>query len=108
MATKKTEPQITKKRVTLTNGTHRVVDYVREDFLDAYVKAAREQTEPDGSKSWPWVDVSTEYDAGPGGYHGQTHVPAHLDHELAGQTFPATDPGTRRITDALDDFKPEG
>lgn len=93
-----TEPQVTKRRVTLADpiptkgedgqwvipGGHGAVDYVRPDFLEAYVADAKTR--------WGSVVVSEEPDAGPGGYHGQTHVPAHLDHELAGQTFPATTP----------------
>jgi hypothetical protein len=84
-------PEITKRRVTMrsvslaANGdtvVHEAVDYVRPDFLDAYVA--------DASKRWQFVQVSEEPDAGPGGYHGQTHVPVELDHELAGQTFAAT------------------
>lgn len=91
MARTKPDERVTKRRVTMTSisalpdgdvATHRAVDYVRPDFLDAYVAAARE--------NWQTVEVSDEPDAGPGGYHGQTHVPAHLDHPLAGQTFPAT------------------
>lgn len=88
------EEQITKKRVTmksvslLPNGgvDERVaVDYVREDFLDAYVA--------DAQTRWQFVQVSDEYDAGPAGYHGQTYVPEALDHPLAGQVFEATTPG---------------
>jgi hypothetical protein len=89
---------ITKRRVTMRSviavpkdelfpdgfAEHIAVDYVRPDFLEVYVAAARE--------NWQTVEVSDEPDAGPGGYHGATHVPAHLDHPLAGQTFPATDP----------------
>ena len=89
-------PEITKRRVTMTNvvpagrdadgvlqyHNHEVVDYVRPDFLDAYVA--------DAKKRWQLVEVSDEPDAGPDGYDGQTHVPASLDHPLAGQTFPAT------------------
>lgn len=92
------EPEITKRRVTMTsvvvNGfnsdgtpnieTHQAIDYVRPDFLDAYVADARTR--------WQDVTVSDEPDAGPAGYHGETVVPAGLDHELAGQTFAATDP----------------
>jgi len=59
------------------------VDYVRPDFLDAYVAHAQ--------GNWQVVTVSEEPDAGPGGYDGQTHVPTVLDHPLAGQTFAATD-----------------
>lgn len=93
------DEQITKKRVTMTSvvaagvdakgkqlyNTHEAVDYVREDFLDAYVAA--------NLRNWQQVVVSDGYDAGPGGYHGETHVPAHLDHPLAGQTFAATPEG---------------
>jgi hypothetical protein len=95
--TKKADPRVDKRRVTMTNfGVGGVdsngapvvtkiekVDYVRPDFLDAYLAAAQGQ--------WQNVTVSDEPDAGPGGYDGPTHVPAELDHPLAGQTFPATD-----------------
>lgn len=93
----KTDPRVDKRRVTMTTHsadtdadgnpvvkTMQVVDYVRPDFLDAYVADARTR--------WQHVDVSDEPDAGPGGYHGATHVPGNLDHELAGQTFEATTP----------------
>lgn len=84
----KTDPRVDKRRVTMsipidsakTGGP--VVDYVRPDFLEAYVADARTR--------WQIVDVSEEPDAGPGGYHGATHVPARLNHPLAGQTFAAT------------------
>jgi hypothetical protein len=89
------DSRVDKRRVTMTsfvvNGVdedgkpvvnkHEAVDYVRPDFLDAYVAAAE--------ANWQSVTVSDEPDAGPGGYEGATHVPAHLDHELAGQTFEA-------------------
>lgn len=92
-----TDETITKRKVTLTNvvevpvsddfpngsATHVVEDYVRPDYLDAYVKDAKTR--------WQIVTVSDEPDAGPAGYHGATHVPEGLDHELAGQTFAATD-----------------
>lgn len=91
----KQDPRIDKRRVTMTNwitipdddGNPQTfpqiaTDYVRPDFLDAYVADARTR--------WASVVVSDEPDAGPAGYHGQTHIPAHLDHELAGQTFAAT------------------
>jgi hypothetical protein len=87
------DPRVTKKRVTsvaystVLDGDgnpvvnkHEVVDYVREDFLDAYVDGQR-------AAGWQDVQVSEEYDAGPGGYDGGTYVPEHLDHELAGQFF---------------------
>lgn len=92
--TTKTDPRIDKRRVTMRSvrlGADGVpipveaVDYVRPDFLDAYVADARTR--------WQYVEVSEEPDAGPGGYHGQTHVPARLDHPLAGQTFAATSEG---------------
>lgn len=101
MSTKKDEPEVTKRRVTMTSQfidpgavpdedgrvqvlQHQAVDYVRPDYLDAYVEDAR--------KRWPSVEVSEEPDAGPAGYHGMTTVPGHLDHPLAGQTFEATSP----------------
>lgn len=86
-----TDPRITKRRVTMRNpvmlpngepGVVEAIDFVRPDFLDAYVTDARTR--------WDSVIVSDEPDAGPGGYHGETHVPAGLIHELAGQTFAAT------------------
>lgn len=87
--------QITKRRVTMRSETttlredgtkltlkQEAVDYVRPDFLDAYVTDAKTR--------WQSVTVSDDPDAGPGGYHGQTVVPDHLDHALAGATFAAT------------------
>lgn len=88
--------EITKRKVTMRSviavepspdrpsGTLEVLveDYVRPDFLDAYVA--------DAQLRWQSVTVSDAPDAGPGGYDGQTSVPAGLDHPLAGQTFPAT------------------
>lgn len=85
------DPRIDKRRVTMRSvslgadgGTYttEVVDYVRPDFLDAYVT--------DAQTRWQHVRVSDEPDAGPGGYHGATVIPAHLDHPLAGQAFPET------------------
>lgn len=85
-------PEITKRRVTMTNAialpdgqteTHTATDYVRPDFLDACVADAKTR--------WQLVEVSDEPDAGPGGYDGQTAVPESLPHPLAGQTFPATE-----------------
>lgn len=84
---------ITKRRVTMRSisagpdgqiVTHEATDYVRPDFLDAYVS--------DANTRWQHVEVSEEPDAGAGGYHGATYVPEHIDHPLAGQTFPATTP----------------
>lgn len=90
-----TDSRVDKRRVTMTSfvvtgvsddgkpqvNKHEAVDYVRPDFLDAYVANAQ--------ANWQSVVVSDEPDAGPGGYEGATHVPAELDHELAGQTFAA-------------------
>lgn len=98
MANRRKTPEITKRRVTMRNfvvtgvdennqpivHTHEAIDYVRPDFLDAYVEDARTR--------WQSVEVSDEPDAGPGGYHGATHIPATLNHPLAGRTFAATDP----------------
>lgn len=89
-------PEITKRRVTATFtqarglddegrqvfDRHVSVDYVRPDFLQAYVEDAQ-------ARGWV-CEISDEPDAGPGGYHGATYVPEHLDHPLAGQLFPAT------------------
>lgn len=99
MASKKADPRVDKRRVTMTTYTFgavddkgepevlttQVIDYVRPDFLDAYVADARTR--------WMQVEVSDEPDAGPGGYDGATHVPATLNHPLAGQTFAATEEG---------------
>jgi hypothetical protein len=88
------DPRITKRRVTMTSYVAvgdgetvktEAVDYVRPDFLDAYVADARTR--------WQNVEVSDEPDAGPGGYDGATTIPEQLDHPLAGQTFDATTEG---------------
>lgn len=109
------EPQVTKRRVTMTSivatGTypaldddhnphpqagqpvvsvHQAVDFVRPDHLDAYVADARTK--------WQTVEVSDEPDAGPGGYHGATYVPEHLDLPDAG-TFYAPTPGSQAEAD---------
>lgn len=95
----KTDDRVDKRRVTMTTFAvagvddagqpvvqkTEAVDYVRPDFLDAYVSDARTR--------WQVVEVSDEPDAGPAGYDGATSVPAGLDHPLAGQTFPATEEG---------------
>lgn len=87
----KTDPRITKRRVTMRNfvavsadevHTHEAVDFVNPEFLDAYVADARTR--------WQSVEVSDEPDAGPGGYDGQTAVPAGIDHPEAGTVRPAT------------------
>lgn len=84
-------PQVTKRRVTMRSATlaadgntyvQEATDYVRPDFLDAYLADARTR--------WQLVEVSDTPDAGPAGYHGPTTVPADLNHPLAGQTFAAT------------------
>lgn len=94
MTKDKVDPRVTKRRVTMKSAslapdgnTYTVTktDYVPDDERDVlgeYVAKAREQ--------WQVVDVSDEPDAGPGGYHGETYIPEHLDHPLAGQTFAAT------------------
>lgn len=75
----KPDTRVDKRRVTMTRYTaladgttakHEAVDYVRPDFLDAYVDDARTK--------WQTVEVSDEPDAGPGGYDGATHHPEHL------------------------------
>lgn len=89
------DPRVDKRRVTMRSVTlgadgnlytTEATDYVRPDFLDAYLVRARGQ--------WQFVEVSEEPDAGPAGYHGATYVPPDLDHPLAGQMFPATDETT--------------
>lgn len=86
-----TDPRIDKRRVTMLNpkmgpngetlDPERAVDYVRPDFLDAYVADARTR--------WASVTVSDEPDAGPGGYEGATWVPDHLPVANAGTFYPA-------------------
>jgi hypothetical protein len=97
------DPRVDKRKVTLRNfgvagvdengkpvlTEFKVEDYVRDtdvegaNPLQAYVAAAR-------AAGWQQVDVSEDFDAGPGGYDGATHYPADLDHPLAGQTHEAT------------------
>lgn len=93
-------PEVTKRKVVARNtlvagydnegkpvlAESSITDYVRPDFLDAYVADLRTK--------WQDVIVSDEPDAGPGGYEGATAVPAHLNHPLAGKYFPADDGGT--------------
>lgn len=89
-------PEITKRRVTMTSyvarppaepggepfiEVHQAEDFVPVEILDLYVADAQER--------WQTVTVSDEPDAGPGGYGGATHIPAHLDHPDAGLTFEA-------------------
>lgn len=85
-----TDPRVTKRRVTMKSVslnatgdtiTYEAVDYVRPDHLDAYVADARTR--------WQAVTVSDEPDAGPGGYEGETFVPAHLPLPDAGVLYPA-------------------
>lgn len=85
MAKPKSDPQTTKRRVTMrsvvalpdgTTAQHEAVDYVPEDILDAYVADARTR--------WQAVIVSDNYDAGPGGHDGDT---AELEHLTAGKTL---------------------
>jgi len=86
-----TTPEVTKRKVTMRSifatpdgtGIQEAVDYVRPDFLDAYVA--------DAQTRWQVVEVSDEPDAGPGGYHGATYVPANLDVPNAGEFYAATD-----------------
>lgn len=84
------DPRITKRKVTMTtfvalpDGTlekTQAEDYVRPDHLEAYVADARTR--------WQTVTVSDEPDAGPGGYEGETAVPAHLPLADAGVVYPA-------------------
>lgn len=87
----KTDPRVTKRRVTMSGVSlspdgqsayrHEMTDYVRPDHLDAYVADARTR--------WQSVVVSDQPDAGPGGYEGQTAVPAHLPLPDAGAVYPA-------------------
>lgn len=86
------DPRVTKRRVTMRSAVigaddktreHSAVDYVRPDFLDAYVADARTR--------WQSVTVSDEADAGPAGYDGATWIPAGLDHPDANTYYPASD-----------------
>lgn len=92
----KTDERVTKRRVTMRNAAidptdprktiiTEATDFVRPDFLDAYVADARTR--------WQSVEVSDEPDAGPAGYDGPTFVSPRLDHPFAGSYFPATDCG---------------
>lgn len=86
------DPRVTKRKVvmrSLTAGPEagQVLewvkeDYVREDFLDAFLVLARQ--------NWQQVTVEPGYDAGPGGYDGATYVPPGLGHPLAHHYYPAT------------------
>ena len=75
---KKTDPEITKRKVTMKStvlvGENEegqnlyqdfyAADYVKPEELEAYVADAKTR--------WQLVTVSEEPDAGPAGYHGQT------------------------------------
>jgi hypothetical protein len=90
------EPTPTKRRVTMRNvlavpptennpvgvANIEATDYVLPEHLDAYMADARTR--------WAVVEVSDEPDAGPGGYHGPTYIPEHLDVPDAGDTRPAS------------------
>jgi hypothetical protein len=85
------DPRIDKRRVTcrsivaVPGGTAEMTatDYVRDRYIEAYVADARER--------WQFVEVSEEYDAGPGGYDGATYVPEGLAVADAGTFYPATE-----------------
>lgn len=70
--------EITKRRVTMRSVVavpggfqeHQAIDYVRPDFLDAYIA--------DANTRWQSVEVSEEPDAGPAGYEGKTTIPTGL------------------------------
>ena len=90
----KTDPRVTKKRVTMSsvrldpNGktvTETATDFVRPDHLEAYVA--------DAQTRWQSVQVSDEPDAGPGGYEGETRVPEGLAVPDAGVVYPAEKKG---------------
>lgn len=113
-----TAEQITKRRVTMTSvraigrdedgrlmtAETTMVDYVADDdrgHLAPYLAAQR------ASGQWDTVEVSEDFQAGPGGYHGATHLPegfvkptpegqpdeyVHLQHVDAGETWKATEP----------------
>lgn len=71
---------LVKRRVTMRRAAPvpvEATDYVREDFLAAYVAWAQTR--------FDFVEVSEAPDFGPGGVDGVTFVPAYLDHPLAGQ-----------------------
>lgn len=83
-----TDPRVDKRRVTMRSvvlgadgvvHTIEAVDYVRPDFLDAYLTAVR--------GDWQYVEVSDTPDAGPGGYDGATFVPPHLPVSDAGTYY---------------------
>lgn len=89
MAKQEIDPRVDKRRVTCKSivpagfddkgnpvvHIHEMTDYVRPDFLDAYLADARTR--------WQSVEVSEEPDAGPGGYDGDTTIPAHIEGKKA-------------------------
>ncbi len=98
MSTPEVDPRVTKVRVTMsdplpfpdpdsaegamiTGAGKFAVDYVRPDFLDAYLA--------DAQTRWGVIEVGEVPDAGPGGFDGPTWIPPHLDHPEAGTWFPA-------------------
>lgn len=92
MPKQKVDPRVDKRRVEMSSVTkdasgqiveHKATDYVRPDHLEAYVAVAKTR--------WQSVIVSDEPDAGPGGYHGQTAVPADLPLPDAGVVYEATE-----------------
>lgn len=91
------DPRVTKRRVTMKSAgfdaagnpvIFEVNDYVRPDHLEAYLADAN-RLDANGFRVWQSVTVSDEPDAGPGGYEGATHVPAHLSLPDAGTTYAA-------------------
>ena len=88
------EPVITKRKVTmksitaLPNGETAEIsceDYVRPDFLDAYLADVRGK--------WQVVEVGDEPDEGPAGFDGPTFISPELNVPNAGTYYPPT-PGT--------------
>lgn len=102
MAKSKTDERIDKRCVTMTNYVvvktddgpkvyiMEVKDYVGPDYLDEYLEVANAINPATGLPKWESVEVSKEPDAGPGGYHGETNIPADLNHPEAGTKRPAT------------------
>lgn len=91
------DPRITKRRVTMRSARLRpdghIVTVEAVDYVDAARPGVLEAYVADAYTRWDQVEVSDEPDAGPGGYDGQTTIPGHLDHPLAGAVFPATEEG---------------
>ncbi len=98
------DPRIDKRKVTLTNyivipvdgaepevHKHKVEDFVGPEYLEEYLRVARTPDPKTGAPRWQQIEVSEEPDAGPGGYHGETSIPAELNHPLAGTVLAATE-----------------